>query len=156
MHVLSLLQTKSNPDLSLFIKSRMGLWFKFLLSRRPMQKIVDDLMDAIPGVIAIAVSEIDSGMALASKSKLLSFEPEIAAAYNAEVIKQKLKAKRALGLEKMDLEDILITMTDQYHVLTIVPGNKFFVYTIASKDSNLAIIRNALRKRLADIANNIA
>jgi predicted regulator of Ras-like GTPase activity (Roadblock/LC7/MglB family) len=95
-------------------------------------------------------------LALASKSKLLSFEPEIAAAYNAEVIKQKLKAKRALGLEKMDLEDILITMTDQYHVLTIVPGNKFFVYTIASKDSNLAIIRNALRKRLADIANNIA
>lgn len=121
-----------------------------------MQKIVDDLIEAIPGVIAIAISEIDSGMALASKSKLNTLEPEIAAAYNAEVIKQKLKAKKALGLEKMDLEDILVTMTDQYHVLTIVPGNKFFVYTTTSKDSNLAIIRNALRKRLPDIASHIA
>ena len=120
-----------------------------------MQKIVDELMAEIPGVIAIAVSEIESGMALASKSNLNTLEPEIAAAYNAEVIKQKLKAKKALGLEKLDIEDILITMTSQYHVLTVVPGNIYFVYTVTSKDSNLAIIRNALRKRLPAIAGHV-
>lgn len=117
-----------------------------------MQKIVDEMMKTIPGVIAIAIAEIDSGMTLASATNQSGLEPELAAAYNAEVIKQKTKAKKALGLEKQEIEDILISLTDQYHVLTIVPGAQYFVYTSTSKDSNLAIIRSNLRKFMPQIS----
>ncbi len=120
-----------------------------------MQSIVDELMNKLPGALAISVAEIDSGMTLASKSNTSSLEPELAAAYNAEVIKQKLKAKTALGLEDKNIEDILITLTDQYHVITIVPGNTYFVYVATTKDSNLAIIRATLRKYMDQIKSKV-
>lgn len=120
-----------------------------------MQNIVDELMSSLPGVLAVSVAEIESGMTLASKSNTTDLEPELAAAYNAEVIKQKLKAKKALGIEKKDIEDILITLTDQYHVIMIVPGNTYFIYAATTKDSNLAIIRATLRKHMKSIQEKV-
>jgi len=113
------------------------------------------MMSTIPGAIAACVAEIESGMALASKSNSSDLEPELAAAYNAEVIKQKMKAKKALGIEDKNIEDILITLTDQFHVLTIVPGNQYFIYVATTKDSNLAIIRATLRKMMAEISAKV-
>lgn len=121
-----------------------------------MQALVDKMIDTIPGALAACVAEIDSGMALASKaSKGSDLEPELAAAYNAEVIKQKLKAKKALGIEDKDIEDILITLTDQYHVLMIVPGNQYFAYVATTKEGNMAIIRATLRKMMAEISAKV-
>ena len=45
-----------------------------------MQKIVDQMMQDIPGALAVCVAEIDSGMALASRSNQGALEPELAAA----------------------------------------------------------------------------
>ena len=120
-----------------------------------MQKIVDQMMQDIPGALAVCVAEIDSGMALASRSNQGALEPELAAAYNAEVIKQKLKAKKALGLEDQNIDDILITLTEQYHVLMIVPGNSYFVYVAASREGSLAIIRATLRKGMNQISDKV-
>lgn len=120
-----------------------------------MQDIVDKIISSLPGAIAVSIAEIDSGMALASKSTNASVEPELAAAYNAEVIKQKMKAKKALGLEKQNIEDVLITLTDQFHVLMVVPGNQYFVYVATSKDGNLAIIRATLRKMMEEISSKV-
>lgn len=120
-----------------------------------MQKVVDQMMQDIPGALAVCVAEIDSGMALASRSNQGALEPELAAAYNAEVIKQKLKAKKALGLEDQNIEDILITLTEQYHVLMLVPGNLYFVYVAASKEGSLAIIRATLRKMMSQISDKV-
>lgn len=120
-----------------------------------LQKNVETMLDTIPGAIAVCIAEIDSGMCLASKSKDSALEPELAAAYNAEVVKQKLKAKMALGLGEQNIEDILITLTQQYHVLNVLPGNTYFIYVATSRDSNLAIIRNMIRKSIEEIAKNI-
>ena len=120
-----------------------------------MQDLVDKMLTSIPGAIAACVAEIDSGMALASKSNSADLEPELAAAYNAEVIKQKTKAKKALGLEGQDIEDILISLKDQYHVLMIVPGNQYFIYVATTKEGNLAIIRATLRKMMAEISAKV-
>lgn len=120
-----------------------------------MQDIVDKIISSLPGAIAVSIAEIDSGMALASKSTNASVEPELAAAYNAEVIKQKMKAKKALGLEKQNIEDVLITLTDQFHVLMVVPGNQYFIYVATSKDGNLAIIRATLRKMMEEISSKV-
>ena len=120
-----------------------------------MQSIVNEMLESIPNCIAVRVAEIDSGMALASGSKDSRIEPELAAAYNAEVVKQKLKAKRALGLENQNIEDILITLTEQYHVLAVVPNNVYFVYVATTKESNLAIIRNTIRKYMDKIGKQV-
>lgn len=120
-----------------------------------MQKIVNEMLETIPNCLAVCIAEIDSGMALASGTKDSNLEPELAAAYNAEVVKQKMKAKRALGLDSQNIEDILITLTSQYHVLAVVPNNLYFVYVATTKDSNLAIIRNQIRKFMPDIAKNV-
>lgn len=109
------------------------------------------ILDAIPGSLAISIAEIESGMCLASKSKDSSLEPEMAAAYNAEVVKQKIKAKTALGLANQEIEDILITLTGQYHVLTVMPGNTYFIYVATTRETNLAIIRNVIRKNVEEI-----
>lgn len=120
-----------------------------------MQTIVNQMLENIPHCIAVSIAEIESGMALASGTKNPQIEPELAAAYNAEVVKQKIKAKKALGLENQNIEDILITLTDQFHVLAVVPDNIYFVYVATSKESNLAIIRNTIRKFIPEIAKNV-
>jgi predicted regulator of Ras-like GTPase activity (Roadblock/LC7/MglB family) len=120
-----------------------------------LQQSVEAILDAIPGSLAVSIAEIESGMCLASKSKDSNLEPELAAAYNAEVVKQKTKAKMALGLGDQQIEDILITLTNQYHVLTILPGNVYFIYTATNRETNLAIIRNVIRKHVEEISKQI-
>ena len=66
-----------------------------------------------------------------------------------------MKAKKALGIEDKNIEDILITLTDQFHVLMIVPGNQYFIYVATTKDSNLAIIRATLRKMMTEISAKV-
>lgn len=120
-----------------------------------LSSLAEAILDSIPGALAISIAEIDSGMCLASKSKDSSLEPEMAAAYNAEVVKQKIKAKTALGLVNQDIEDILITLTGQYHVLTVLPGSIYFVYVATTRETNLAIIRNAVRKNIDEIKKHL-
>ncbi|MEL7145994.1 MAG: hypothetical protein AAFO69_06475 [Bacteroidota bacterium] len=102
------------------------------------------------GVHAVTVVEIDSGMALGtfSNGKL---DPEIASAYNVEVVKAKLKAIEALGLTE-SIDDILITLTSQYHLINCTENGQHMIYLAADKDkSNLAILRNVVRKGAASI-----
>lgn len=97
------------------------------------------------GVHAVTVVEIESGMALGtfSTGKL---DPEVASAYNVEVVKAKLKAIEALGL-KETIDDILITLTSQYHLINCTENGAHMIYLAADKDkSNLAILRSIVRK----------
>lgn len=116
-----------------------------------LNDVVDNILSSIPGALAVSIAEIESGICLASKSKDSNLEPEMAAAYNAEVVKQKIKAKTALGLGNQEIEDILITLTGQYHVLTVMPGNIYFIYVATTRESNLGIIRSIVRKNVEEI-----
>ncbi|WP_158022717.1 hypothetical protein [Hymenobacter coccineus] len=48
--------------------------------------------------VAVAVADTTSGMSLASHSNSPAINPDTAAAYNTEVVKQKQKAMAALKL----------------------------------------------------------
>jgi hypothetical protein len=85
-------------------------------------------------------------MALASHSNSPSLNPETAAAYNTEVVKQKQKAMNALKLTGENIEDILITLTKQLHLIKLnAAGNKFIYLVVNSRETNLAIAREILR-----------
>ena len=109
-----------------------------------VQNIINDL----PQLVAIAIVDVQSGMALASHSNLATLNPETAAAYNTEVIKQKQKAIAALKLTGESIDDILITLTNQIHLIKLVAEGKKFIYlAVNSRDTNLAIARDVLRQQ---------
>jgi predicted regulator of Ras-like GTPase activity (Roadblock/LC7/MglB family) len=110
-----------------------------------IQNIIDDL----PQLIAVAIVDTQSGMAMASHSNSPTLNPDTAAAYNAEVVKQKHKAMTALKLTTEKIDDILITLTTQLHLLNLVDGGKKFIYLVVnSRDTNLAIAREVLRQQI--------
>ncbi len=100
----------------------------------------------VNGVIATAVVDLESGMTLAAKSNRSDFDLTVASAYNSELVKQKMKIMRALGL-KSNLEDMVLTLTDQIHLIKILPGNATFIYLAADRGAtNLAILRTSVNK----------
>lgn len=77
---------------------------------------------------------------------------EVAAAGNTEVVRAKLRTMDALGISGQ-IEDILITLHDQYHIIYIVPDQPLFMYLVLQKDkSNLAMARYRLRALVKDIS----
>lgn len=105
----------------------------------------------VSGVIATAAVDMESGMTLAAKSNRPDFDLSVASAYNSELVKQKLKIIRALSL-KSTLEDMLLTLGDQFHLIKILPGGSSFMYLAADRSStNLAILRIAVNKHCSDL-----
>jgi hypothetical protein len=105
----------------------------------------------VSGVIATAAVDLESGMTLAAKSNRADFDLTVASAYNSELVKQKLKIMKALNL-KSTLEDMVLTLSDQIHVIKILPGAASFLYLAADRGStNLAILRSAVTKHSAGL-----
>ena len=113
---------------------------------------VKDILKELPSLIAVAVVETETGMPLAAHSNVADFDIETAAAYNTEVVKQKLKAISALKLNQT-IQDILLTLTDQLHLLKLSPnGQKFIYLAVNSRDTNLAVARQILKAH-TDVLN---
>ena len=112
---------------------------------------VQNILNDLPGLLAVAVVDMSSGMSLASHTNS-TINPDTAAAYNTEVVKQKQKAISALKLQGEAIDDILITLTNQLHLLKLVnDGKKFIHLVVNSRDTNLAIAREVLRSHVAGI-----
>lgn len=99
----------------------------------------------ISGFIAVSITEVESGISYDSEA-IAGFDPELASAYNLEVVKAKLKALKALGLEEK-VEDITITLNNQVHIINIAPSGAYFIYlAIDSSSGNLGITKSLLNK----------
>lgn len=117
---------------------------------------LSEMKTNVNGFIAVAVTEIESGLSFGNLTIDPSFDPELAAAYNLEVVKAKLNAVKALGLNQ-DIEDILITLSNQIHIIDISPNKKFMIYLAAdASKANLGMTRAILRKHKADVEKNLA
>ena len=97
------------------------------------------------GFIAASLVDLDSGMTLAIKASRTDFDLTAASAYNSELVKQKLKIMRTLGLTGT-IEDMLITLTDQIHLVKLVGPNTFLYLAVDKKLSNIALVRSAVNK----------
>lgn len=113
----------------------------------PAGQAVQNMLNALPGLMAVAVVDATSGMALASHTNVAGLNPETAAAYNTEVVKQKQKAMAALKLTGEKIDDILISLTNQIHILNLSDDGKKFIYLVVnSRETNLAIARDVCRQ----------
>lgn len=117
---------------------------------------LNEMKTNVNGFIAVAVTEIETGLSFGNLTIDPSFDPELAAAYNLEVVKAKLSAVKALNL-KQEIEDILITLTNQIHIIDISPNKKFMIYLAAdAQKANLGMTRAVLRKHKVELEKNLA
>lgn len=71
------------------------------------------------------------------------FDLELAAAGNTEVVRAKKKIRDKLGLSDK-IEDVLITLSGQYHLIRMVGVNMFFYVVLERSRANLGLARREL------------
>lgn len=120
-----------------------------------LQNFQNDLKENISGFIAVSVTEVETGMSYSSLTLDPNFDPELASAYNLEVVKAKMKAIKALGLDQK-INDILITLTNQLHILDVSEDGKYFIYlAVDSSRANLGMTRAVLARFKKDITSKL-
>jgi hypothetical protein len=108
----------------------------------------DKVASEINGFIAASLVDLDSGMTLGMKSVRPEFDLAAASAFNSEIVKQKQKVMRSLNL-KTNLEDMLMTLGDQIHLIKLVSPTTFIYLAAERASSNLAIVRAVVNKHIA-------
>ncbi|WP_030617527.1 hypothetical protein [Streptomyces sclerotialus] len=108
-----------------------------------------EAMTSIEGVLGVALVDYSSGMALGTIGGSKDLDLSIASAGNTDVVRAKVRTMEQLGL-KDEIEDILITLGTQYHLIRLLKGrsnNGLFLYLALDKDrSNLAMARHQLKR----------
>ncbi|MCI3221492.1 hypothetical protein [Streptomyces sp. NP-1717] len=104
---------------------------------------------SIEGAVGAALVDYTSGMALGTVGGGKDLDLTVAAAGNTDVVRAKVRTMEMLGL-KDEIEDILITLGGQYHLLRLLKGrgnNGLFLYLALDKQrANLAMARHQLKK----------
>ncbi|MFJ1705117.1 hypothetical protein [Kitasatospora sp. NPDC088346] len=113
-----------------------------------------DIMNSIDGTIGVALVDYNSGMALGTLGGGPDLDLNVAAAGNTDVVRAKVRAIELLGLKEA-IEDILISLSSQYHLirpLTGRTGKGLFLYLALDKGrANLAMARHQLKRIEADL-----
>lgn len=106
-----------------------------------------EALKKLDGFLAAALVDSSSGMMIESLV-VGNFPVEIAAAANTQVVQAKLKAMEAIGLGDDNIEDILISLGTQYHLIRPLASNReIFVYVALERErANLAMARIEVRK----------
>ncbi|MDT3442461.1 MULTISPECIES: hypothetical protein [unclassified Pseudofrankia] len=102
---------------------------------------------ALDGALGAALVDYESGMMLGSAGGGRALNLEIAAAGNTDVVRAKARTLEALGIRE-GIEDILITVDRQYHVIRLLTrgGSRLFLYLALDRArANLALARHGLR-----------
>lgn len=110
---------------------------------------MNELMN-IDGAMGTCIVDYESGMILGQQGG--GVDLDMAAAGNSEVVKAKMKTMNSLGIEG-NIEDILITLDEQFHVLRPTAAHKgLFIYLVLNKaQASLALAR----RKVLDIESNL-
>ncbi|QXC59683.1 hypothetical protein KSP35_14995 [Aquihabitans sp. G128] len=122
-----------------------------MLSEQQVSAVIGDIANDMTGFIAASLVDLDSGMTLGVYAKNVDFDLPAASALNSELVKQKQKVMAALGLD-MELEDMILTLTEQIHVIRLVSPSTFLYLAADRPSTNLAIVRNAINKHAGALA----
>ena len=74
-----------------------------------LNRLINNIASDLEGFMGASVVDVETGMSLASVSRINDFDLDVASAYNSEMVKAKLKTIRALNLQ-VNLVDMLLTL----------------------------------------------
>lgn len=106
-----------------------------------IQQSLNKLHNGINGSHGAALVDHESGMALGTIGN--GIDLEVAAAGNMEVVRAKMRVMESLGISG-GIEDILITLSDQYHIIRPVGDSLFLYVAFDRKQGNLAMARHTM------------
>lgn len=106
----------------------------------------------IDGAQGVALVDSSSGMALGTAGSPVDLDLDVAAAGNSNVVQAKLRTMADLGLNQR-IEDILITLDKQYHIIRpLGRQNQLFLYLVLDRArANLALARFKLAEVERDL-----
>jgi hypothetical protein len=109
----------------------------------------------IEGALGVALVDWESGMPLGTLGGGKYLDLDLAAAGNTEVVRAKMRTLQSLRLND-SVEDILITLTKQYHLIRLLKSNdgsqSLFLYLVLDRSkSNLALARHHLKRIEAEL-----
>lgn len=108
-----------------------------------IQSAVNQALE-LNGCIGAALVDYESGLCLGTAGNP-GFDLELAAAGNTEVVRAKKSIRDKLGL-KDTIDDILITLTSQYHLIRMVGTTMFLYVALERSKANLALARRELAR----------
>ncbi|MEW1748671.1 hypothetical protein ACIQU1_09700 [Streptomyces angustmyceticus] len=119
-----------------------------------LESALADAMSTIEGAVGVALVDYTSGMALATLGDKQALDLNVAAAGNTDVVRAKMRTMEMLELQGA-IEDMLITLTAQYHIIRPVTGKSgsgLFLYLVLDrKRANLALARLRLARLESDL-----
>jgi len=107
----------------------------------------------IGGFIGACIVDSETGLMMGSEGGGAKFDLEAAAAGNTEVVKAKLAAAEMLGLDD-HIEDILITLGKQYHLIRPLEKSPtvFLYVALDKKAANLGMARVQVKNVEKDLS----
>ncbi|GAA3396141.1 hypothetical protein [Cryptosporangium minutisporangium] len=103
----------------------------------------------IEGAMGIALIDYNSGMPLGTLSSVNDLDLDIIAAGTTDFVRAKMRTLELMRLDE-PIEDILVTLVSQYHVIRPVTsrsGKGLFFYLMLDKSrANLALARHKLAR----------
>ncbi|MBN1255541.1 MAG: response regulator [Deltaproteobacteria bacterium] len=107
--------------------------------------IVEELVREVPDLIAAEIVNIDDGTPLVATVYDSTLDPDMLAAYYAEVLKAHEKALDALK-KASKLEEILVTTDAFYIIIRILPGTRFYVSLTMARKGNVGMARMVMKR----------
>jgi len=110
----------------------------------------------IDGALGASLVDWGSGMSLGAMGGGKYLDLDVASAGHTEVVRAKMRTMEALRLDD-SIEDILITMSQQYHLIRLLRNSKsgqgLFLYLVLDREkANLALARHTLKRIESDIS----
>jgi hypothetical protein len=110
------------------------------------EQVLEYMLDGLPELLAAAVVQVSSGRALATYTSASEFNPNKVLGFNAEVVRQTHGLLQAISMEDEQIEDILITLRNQLHLLRLLPNGEQMLYLVVDcRDTNLALARTMMQ-----------
>ena len=120
-----------------------------------LKELVNNIKENIPGYMGVSVTEMTSGESLISDSIIDGFDPELASAFNVEIINAKKKTMETLNIIE-ELNDIQFNLSNQIHTINISPSGEYFIYLALDRNkANMGITKKLLNKYKEGLNNEL-
>lgn len=138
---LQRLQTLAGPAVNKIVPAGSGP------EAAAAEHLLERVLAGLPELLGAAVVAVESGQALATYTTAREFNLSKVIGFNAEVIRQQRRSMQALQLPAEEqLQEILITLNTQLHLLWLLADGRRFLYVVVdARDTNLGIARAVIR-----------